>query len=90
MVLFYCGHEGTVSQIISLKCHRYDQEEAILSVPRIDFRQSNFAKRLVEEKIFNKIIVMKLSFSLKEESIEKQEQKILDYYNMSQGVNVLY
>ncbi|MDR1215744.1 MAG: hypothetical protein LBK25_03580 [Treponema sp.] len=81
MVLFYCGHEGTVSQIISLKCHRYAQEEAVLSMPRIDFQQSNFAKGLVEEKIFNKIILVEIAFSLKEESVEKQEQKIIDYFD---------
>jgi hypothetical protein len=81
MVLFYCGHEGTMSQIISIRCHRHAHEEVLLSVPRVDFQQSNFAKRLVEEKVFNKIIVMKHSFSLKEESVEKQEQKILDYFD---------
>jgi hypothetical protein len=81
MVLFYCGHEGTMSQIISIRCHKHTHEEALLSVPRDDFQQSNFAKRLVEEKVFNKIIVMKHAFSFKEESVEKQEQKISDYFD---------
>jgi hypothetical protein len=50
-------------------------------VSRDDFQQSNFAKSLVEEKIFNKIILTEIAFSFKEESIEKQEQKILDYFD---------
>jgi hypothetical protein len=81
MVLFYCGHGGTMSQIISIKCHRHGDEEAVLSFPRIEFQQSNFAKRLVEENIFNKIILMATAFSCKEGSIEKQEEKICGYFD---------
>jgi hypothetical protein len=80
MVLFYTTHRGAISQIISIKCRQYAHEEAILSV-ETDILQSNFIKALVEENIFNKTILMQIFFSRKEESVEKQEQKILDYFD---------
>jgi hypothetical protein len=81
MVLFYCGHEGAMSQVISIRCHRHTGEEAVLAVSSAALQQSDFAKRLVEEKIFNEIILVLGAFSLKEESVEIHEQKIRDYFD---------
>jgi hypothetical protein len=79
MILFYCGHKGLISQIISVKCHRHPHEDSILVMPGNNYPEINFAKRLVEEKIFSKIVGMNSTFSYKEESVEKQEQKIIGY-----------
>jgi hypothetical protein len=72
---------GALSQIMSIRYHRHAGEEAVLSMSDTTLQQSNFAKRLVEEKIFNKIILILNAFSLKEESVENHEQKILDYFD---------
>jgi hypothetical protein len=87
MVLFYCGHIGALSQIMSIRCHKHPDEEAVLAVTRIDIYRSNFIKKLVEEKVFNKVILMDIAFSLKEESVEKHEQKIIGCFDKNAKQN---
>jgi hypothetical protein len=80
MILFYCGHASLLEQYFSIRCHRHPHEEVVLLIAS-GFTRSNFAKRLTEFNIFKSISTVNIGFSFKETSVEKQEQKILGYFD---------
>jgi hypothetical protein len=81
MVLFYCGHSVSLSQIVSLRYHFHADDRAILLSTDSKFVNSNFASKLIEIDCFMKIIFVHMRFTFHIETLTDQENKIVEYFD---------